>query len=153
MLKVGDPCPDFNLEDQNGNWVSAQSLKGSKFLVWFYPKASTPGCTTEACGFRDLASEFAGVGTAILGASADSERRQANFAEKNELSYPLLSDPEHVILEPWGVWGEKKNYGRTYMGIKRSTFLLDGDGVVRHVWRNVRVKGHVDAVLKAARDL
>ena len=117
-------------------------------MVFFYPKASTPGCTTEACAFRDLSDEFGSMGVRVFGASADSVKRQANFRDKYELGMPLLCDPEHVILEPWGIWAEKKNYGKTYMGIVRSTFVFDAEGVLVNKWTNVRVKGHADAVLE-----
>lgn len=153
MLDVGDTPPDFQLPDQTGRPVSLMSLRGTPLVVFFYPKASTPGCTTEACEFRDLKADFHSIRARIIGVSADTVKRQANFADKHSLDYPLLADTDHLVLEPWGVWAEKKNYGRTYMGIKRTTFLLDASGVIVQVWRNVRVKGHVDSVLQAVRGL
>jgi len=152
MLTVGDVPSDFTLPDQEGQDVSWASLRGQPVVVFFYPKASTPGCTKEACAFRDLKGEFAALGVQVIGMSADSVRRQKNFATKQTLDYPLLSDEEHVVLAPWGVWGEKKMYGKTYEGIIRSTFLFDADGKVVQAWPKVRVKGHVDEVLAAARE-
>lgn len=152
MLDVGDIPEDFTLSDQHGEDVAWSSFRGAPVVVFFYPKASTPGCTTEACGFRDLKGDFAAVGVAVVGMSADTVRRQKNFADKQGLDYPLLSDTEHVVVAPWGVWGEKKNYGKTYEGIHRSTFLFDADGKVVRAWPKVRVKGHVDEVLAAARE-
>jgi peroxiredoxin Q/BCP len=153
MLSVGDTPADFSLVDDRGQTVHWSDFRGRPVVVFFYPKASTPGCTTEACAFRDLTADFSGHGVAVLGASADTEKRQANFRTKYELTMPLLSDPDHVILEPWGVWGEKKNYGKTYMGIHRSTFLFAADGQVAYVWPKVRVKGHAEAVLQKVKEL
>lgn len=153
MLEQGDKPADFTLPDADGRPVRWSDFRGRPVVVFFYPKASTPGCTQEACAFRDLRQEFEALGVAVIGVSADSPRRQANFRNAHGLGFPLLSDEERTILEPWGVWAEKRNYGRTYMGIVRSTFLFDADGVVQRVWRNVRVAGHADAVLAAAREL
>lgn len=153
MLEPGDEPADFTLPDADGQPVRWSDFRGRPVVVFFYPKASTPGCTKEACAFRDLRQEFEALGVAVLGVSADSPRRQANFRDKHELGIPLLSDEERTILEPWGVWAEKRNYGRTYMGIVRSTFLFDAEGVVRRAWSNVRVAGHADEVLAAAREL
>lgn len=153
MLSTGDTVADFTLQDADGNDVSWSSLRGSPVVVFFYPKASTPGCTTEACAFRDLAPAFAERGVKVLGMSADSVKRQSNFREKYELTTPLLSDPERTVIEAWGVWQEKKNYGRTYMGIVRSTFLFNADGEVAFVWPKVKVKGHADAVLEKVTEL
>lgn len=153
MLSIGDAPADFTLTDDHGNDVVWSSLRGQPVVVFAYPKANTPGCTKEACAFRDLSAEFGALGVKVFGISADSVKAQGNFRDKHGLTMPLLSDKEHVVLEPWGIWGEKKNYGRTYMGIIRSTFLFDADGKVAHVWPKVRVKGHVDAVLEKARDL
>ncbi len=153
MLQPGQAPEDFTLLDDAGNEVAWSSFRGRPVAVFFYPKASTPGCTKEACAFTDLRAEFEALGVAVLGMSADTVRRQANFKEKYELSMPLISDPDHVVLKPWGVWGLKKNYGREYEGIIRSTFLFDADGKVAHVWSPVRVKGHAEAVLEKAREL
>lgn len=151
MLAVGDTVDDFNLLDQNGETVQWSALRGTPVVVFFYPRANTPGCTKEACAFRDLQAEFEAAGATVIGVSGDSVKAQSNFTNKHDLNMPLLSDPDHVILEPWGVWGEKKMYGKTSMGIIRSTFWFDADGVVQQVWSPVRVKGHVDAVLEAVR--
>lgn len=153
MLDVGDTPEDFTLQDHNGNDVSWSSFRGKPVVVFFYPKASTPGCTKEACAFTDLTPQFADKGVAILGVSADTVKRQSNFVSKYDLSMPLLADTEHTILQPWGVWQEKKNYGRTYMGIVRSTFLFDENGTVVKAWPKVRVKGHAEAVLEAVNEL
>ena len=153
MLDVGNKATDFVLKDHTGADVAWADLRGRPVVVFAYPKANTPGCTKEACHFRDLQSAFDAVGVSVLGISADSVRAQGNFSAKHTLSMPLLSDPERTVLEAWGIWGEKKNYGRTYMGIIRSTFLFDPEGKVAHVWPKVRVKGHVDAVLEKTREL
>lgn len=148
MLEAGTTVDAFTLHDQYDNEVSWDNFRGAPVVVFFYPKANTPGCTTEACTFRDLTPEFEKRGVKIVGISADTVKRQSNWTEKYDLNMPLLADVDHVVLEAWGVWGEKKNYGKTYMGIHRSTFLFDGEGVLRHVWPKVRVKGHVEAVLE-----
>lgn len=152
MLEVGQTVEDFTLPDQHGEPVAWSSLRGKPVVVFFYPKASTPGCTTEACGFRDEWGAFGELGVQVIGMSADSVRRQKNFADKQSLPYPLLSDEERVVLEAWGVWGETQMYGRTFEGIHRSTFLFDADGKVVRAWPKVKVKGHVDEVLQAARE-
>ena len=149
MLDVGDTPEDFTLQDHQGNEVAWSDFRGKPVVVFFYPKANTPGCTKEACAFTDLSSEFAKRGVAVLGVSADTVKRQSNFVNKYDLSMPLLADTEHTILEPWGVWQEKKNYGRTYMGIVRATFLFDSDGTVVEAWPKVKVTGHAQAVLDA----
>jgi len=148
MLTPGAVPEPFTLKDQDGNDVSWSDLRGQPVVFFFYPKANTPGCTKEACAFRDLAGEFAQRGVRVFGISADSVKAQSNFQSKYDLTMPLLSDPDHVVLEPWGVWAEKKNYGRTYMGIIRSSFLFDEQGKLVHVWPKVRVKGHAEAVLE-----
>ena len=153
MLSTGDTVADFTLQDADGNDVTWSSLRGSPVVVFFYPKANTPGCTKEACAFRDLAPEFEAKGVKVLGMSADTVKRQSNFREKYELTMPLLADTERTVIEAWGVWQEKKNYGRTYMGIVRSTFLFNADGEVAFVWPKVRVKGHADAVLEKVNEL
>lgn len=153
MLEAGTTVDDFTLHDQYDNEVSWESFRGAPVVVFFYPKANTPGCTTEACTFRDLTPEFDKRGVKIVGISADTVKRQSNWTQKYDLNMPLLADVDHEVLEPWGVWGEKKNYGKTYMGIHRSTFLFDADGVLRHVWPKVRVKGHVEAVLEKVDEL
>lgn len=151
MLEVGDQPEDFTLQDQSGEEVRWSSFRGAPVVVFFYPKASTPGCTKEACGFRDLGGAFGELGVKVVGMSADSVKRQSNFDAKHGLGMPLLSDPDRVVLEPWGVWGEKKMYGRTFEGIHRATFLFDADGRVVRAWPKVKVAGHVDEVLEAAK--
>ncbi|MFT4624290.1 MAG: peroxiredoxin Q/BCP [Myxococcota bacterium] len=153
MLARGATVAEFSLPDQEGTPVAWSSFRGRPVVVFFYPKANTPGCTTEACDFRDLASEFAAVGAAVIGISADSVRKQANWASKHSLGFPLLSDPAREVLEPWGVWGAKKLYGREYQGIHRTTVLFDAEGRVAEVWPKVKVKGHADAVMERVRAL
>jgi peroxiredoxin Q/BCP len=152
-LKAGDAAPPFDLPDGTGGRVSLASLKGKPVVLYFYPKDDTPGCTREACDFRDLKAEFAKAGATILGVSPDAPASHEKFAGKFSLSFPLLSDADHQVAEAYGVWGEKTNYGRTYMGITRATFLIDGQGKVARVWPKVKVDGHADAVLEAVRAL
>ena len=149
----GDVAPAFELPCSDGGTVSVDDNKHKPVVLFFYPKDNTPGCTKEACSFRDLKAEFDKAGAVVYGVSADTLESHAKFIEKQGLNFPLLSDPEHTMLTAYGVWGEKKNYGRTYMGIVRSTFLIDEEGTIRRSWRKVRVKGHVEEVLEAARSL
>lgn len=149
----GDPAPRFELLDQDGKKVSSKSLRGETYVLFFYPKDNTPGCTTEACGFRDSLPEFEEVGARVIGVSPDSVASHLGFARKHELPFTLLSDPGQVLATAYGVWALKKNYGREYMGIVRSTFLVDGAGVIRKAWRGVRVNGHVAEVQAAAASL
>lgn len=149
MLQPGVRPDDFTLPDQDGAPVRWADLRGQPVVVFCYPKASTPGCTTEACDFRDRSAEFAARGVKVLGLSADPVKRQSGFARKYELTMPLLCDEEHTVLEAWGVWQEKQLYGRKFMGIVRSTFLFDASGELREAWTNVKVNGHADAVLAA----
>ena len=151
MLKVGDTVDDFALPDQEGKTVRWSSLRGKPTVVFFYPKADTPGCTKEACAFRDARSVLDDEGVNVVGISADPPNRQAAFAEKYGLPMRLLSDPDHAVLEPWGVWGDKKNYGKTFKGIIRTTVLFDAKGRVAHVWSPVKVDGHVDKVVERIR--
>jgi peroxiredoxin Q/BCP len=135
MLKPGDKAPAIDLLDQHENRVQLSSLKGRKVLVYFYPKADTPGCTTQACGLNDVLGDIGD--TVVLGISPDQPSKQLKFAEKYSLGFQLLSDPEHAVAEAYGVWGEKKNYGRTYMGIIRSAFLIDEQGKLAEVWYKI----------------
>ncbi|MEQ1508414.1 MAG: thioredoxin-dependent thiol peroxidase [Myxococcota bacterium] len=151
MLSVGETVAEFTLPDQAGQAVTWSSLRGTPVVVFFYPKADTPGCTKEACAFRDLSAEFAAAGARVIGISADPPKRQKAFDDKYTLGMPLLSDPDHAVLAPWGVWGEKKMYGKTVHGIVRTTVLFDADGRVAHVWSPVKVDGHVDQVLARVR--
>jgi thioredoxin-dependent peroxiredoxin len=152
-IAVGDHAPSFELLDQEGSSVSSSSLAGQPYVLYFYPRDDTPGCTTEACGFRDALPEFERISVRVLGVSPDSVASHQKFVAKYGLSFPLLSDPEHELATAYGVWTTKKNYGREYMGILRSTFLVDREGVVRKVWRGVRVNGHVSEVQAAAAEL
>ena len=146
-LKPGDKAPDFELPDQSGEAVSLASFRGRKVLVYFYPKADTAGCTAQACGLRDVAGA---VGeTAILGISPDQPAKQAKFDTKYGLGFPLLSDPDHAVAEAYGTWGEKSMYGKKYMGIIRSAFLVDEDGTVVEAWYNVSPKDTASNLLNA----
>lgn len=153
MPEAGDKAPPFDLPASTGGNVSLDGLQGRTVVLYFYPKDSTPGCTTEACDFRDLSAEFDKAGAAVFGVSADTLGSHEKFAAKQNLNFPLLSDPNHEMLEAYGVWQEKKNYGRTYMGIVRSTFVIDKDGRVAHAWPKVKVKGHAQEVLGVVRGL
>lgn len=149
MLKVGDTVPGFTLKDQNNNDVSLSDFRGQKVLVWFYPKASTPGCTAEGCNLRDHHSTFAAKGIQILGISKDSVKRQSNFAAKFEFPYPLLSDESGTVVEAFGAWGLKKFMGKEYEGILRSSFLIDEKGTVEQVYAKVKTKTHGEDVLNS----
>ncbi|MPY70639.1 MAG: thioredoxin-dependent thiol peroxidase [Alphaproteobacteria bacterium] len=148
--ELGDKAPDFILPTDGGGEVSLKKLKGRKVILYFYPKDDTPGCTTEACGFRDLMPDFSKAGAEIVGISRDSVKRHDNFKARYDLPFTLASDEDGTVCEAYGVWVEKVNYGRKYMGIERSTFLIDETGRIAGVWRKVRVKGHVEAVLDVA---
>jgi thioredoxin-dependent peroxiredoxin len=148
-LNVGDPAPDFALQDTNGNAVSLASLAGKSFVLFFYPRDNTPGCTTEACSFRDDYSRFVEAGIAVLGASTDNIRSHQKFTEKFSLPFPLLADVEGSLAKAFGIWGEKKFMGRTSMGVKRSTFVVDGEAKISHVFTKVKPDTHVAEVLKA----
>jgi peroxiredoxin Q/BCP len=145
----GDRAPSFALRDQDGKELRSESLKGTPYVLYFYPKDDTPGCTTEACGFRDNARAFGKHKVRVIGVSPDSEASHARFAKKYGLSFTLLSDPDKNLARAYGVWVEKQNYGRKYMGIQRSTFVVDARGVVKKAYRGVRVPGHVESVLEA----
>jgi len=137
-LAAGDKAPAITLDDQDGTPVKLSSFKGRKVLVYFYPKADTPGCTTQSCALRDISDEVGD--TAIIGISPDAPAKQKKFDEKYSLGFPLLADTEHAVAEAYGVWGEKKNYGRTYMGIIRSAFLIDEKGKIAEAWYKVSPK-------------
>jgi peroxiredoxin Q/BCP len=143
-------APDFTLKDSSGQDVSLASGRGANTIVYFYPAAATPGCTKEACDFRDNLASFTAAGYRVLGVSPDPVEKLAAFAAKEELSFPLLSDQDHAVAEAYGAWGEKKNYGRTYEGLIRSTIVVDPDGKVALAQYNVRATGHV---AKLRRDL
>ena len=150
---VGDRAPDFTAPTDGGGAASLKSLKGKKVVLYFYPKDMTPGCTTEACAFRDALPDFSKINAEIIGVSKDSVSRHDKFKEKHDLPFTLVADEDGTLCKAYGVWQEKKNYGRTYMGIVRSTFLIDEAGTIAAVWRNLRVKGHVEKVLEEARKL
>lgn len=150
-LPEGREAPDFELEADDGRAVRLSDLRGRWVVLFFYPKAMTPGCTTEACGFRELHDEIVATGAAVLGVSHDSVDRQRRFKEKHGLNFPLLSDPEHRVTEAFGVYGLKKFMGREHMGIHRMTFLIDPEGRIAKVWRKVKVKDHPVEVLEELR--
>ena len=153
MLKIGEKAPKFCLPNQDEEEICLRDLQGSWIVLYFYPKDNTPGCTTEACEFTAALPDFSGLGAAILGVSPDSPKKHRNFIEKKELGITLLSDEEKEVCETYGVWQLKKNYGREYMGVVRSTFLIDPDGTIAAVWEKVRVKGHVAEVKEKLADL
>jgi peroxiredoxin Q/BCP len=153
MLGEGDLVPDVALTGMDGERVSPADFKGNKLVLYFYPKDDTTGCTREAQDFTALAAEFEKAGTWILGVSKDSPKSHAKFAGKYDLRVKLASDEDGSVCEAFGTWGEKSMYGRKYMGIERATFLIDRDGTVARIWRKVKVSGHADEVLAAAREL
>ncbi|HZG47476.1 MAG TPA: thioredoxin-dependent thiol peroxidase [Allosphingosinicella sp.] len=153
MLNEGDKAPDVVLTGSDGEEVRLGDFKGQKLVVYFYPKDDTSGCTREAQDFTALAEEFEAVGTWVIGVSKDSPKSHAKFRDKYELKVRLLTDADGSVCETFGTWVEKSMYGRKYMGIDRATFLIDRDGVVKGLWRKVKVPGHAEAVLKAAREL
>ena len=152
-LDAGDKAPDFTLEGDGGTEISLSGLKGKNVVVYFYPRDMTPGCTTEAKDFTALKAGFDAANTVVIGISKDSPERHDKFVAKHDLKIRLASDPEGTSLDAFDVWKQKKLYGRTFMGIIRSTFLIDAEGVIREVWPKVRVKDHAQAVLDAAKEL
>jgi peroxiredoxin Q/BCP len=153
MVDVGQKSPDFCLLNQDDVEICLRDLRGKWIVLYFYPKDNTPGCTTEACEFTEAAPDFSSLNAIILGISPDSTKKHRNFIEKNKLGITLLSDESKETLESYGVWQLKKNYGREYMGVVRSTFIIDPEGIVRAKWEKVRVKGHVEAVKEKLREL
>ncbi len=147
LLKIGDQAPQFNLQNQDGENISLDNLKGERFVLWFYPKASTPGWTVEGQGFRDELNKFIDLGIKIFGVSADSVKRQKNFHTKQQFNFPLLSDESHEMLESYGVWGLKKFMGREYMGISRVTYIIDQYGLIEKVYDKVQTKTHAKDIL------
>jgi len=147
MLEVNDLAPDFTLVSDTGEQVTLSAYRGQKVVLYFYPKDDTPGCTTEACSFRDDYSQFLMKGAVVIGVSPDQEASHERFKAKLGLPYYLLSDPDHKVADMYGAWGEKKNYGRSYEGILRTTFVIDEEGRIRHVFRNVKPEGHAQEVL------
>ena len=149
MLQAGDKAPDFNAKDQDGNDVKLSDLKGTRVVLYFYPKDDTPGCTKEACSFRDADDIYRSKGIRVLGVSIDSEKSHQKFISKFQLPFDLLADTDKQIVEAYGVWGEKSMYGKKYMGTFRKTFLIDGDGKIVKVFDKVNVAEHADEVLEA----
>ena len=147
-LQVGDQVPEFSVVDDRGNTQSLSAYKGQKLVVFFYPKANTPGCTAEACDLRDHYKELQDAGYALLGVSADSQKKQRNFSEKYSFPFPLLADEDMQVIEAFGVWGPKKFMGREYDGIHRMTFLIDENGVVERVIEKVKTKAHAAQILE-----
>lgn len=147
-LAVGDPAPDFTLTDDTGKQVSLSDFRGRSVVVYFYPAAMTPGCTKEACDFRDNLAPLNDAGFEVLGISPDKPEKLARFREKEGLTFPLLSDPDRTVLSSWGAFGEKQNYGRTIMGVIRSTFVVNPDGTIGQALYNVKATGHVARLLK-----
>ncbi|MBF0170042.1 MAG: thioredoxin-dependent thiol peroxidase [Nitrospinae bacterium] len=152
MVEEGKKAPAFSLPDQNANRVKLADYAGKWLVLFVYPKANTPGCTQEACGFRDLAADFAKAGASIVGLSKDTPAAQKKWEEKYALPYPLLSDPDAAVMTKYGAWGEKIMYGKKVTGAIRSTFLIAPDGTVAKAWRKVKITGHVDEVLAALKE-
>ncbi len=149
MVEPGSPAPPFALPSGDGDTVALHDLHGRQVVLYFYPKDDTPGCTTQACDLRDSWRAIQEAGAVVLGVSPDGPASHARFAQKFQLPFPLLADEDHAVAEAYGAWGEKSMYGRTYMGIIRSTVIIDGDGIVSHVFPRVRPKGHAAMVLAA----
>ncbi|MBK1785891.1 thioredoxin-dependent thiol peroxidase [Prauserella cavernicola] len=147
-LATGDQAPDFTLPDSEGNKVSLSDFRGRSVVVYFYPAASTPGCTKQACDFRDNLAELNDAGYQVLGVSPDKQEKLATFVGNEELTFPLLSDPEKTVLTEWGAFGEKKNYGRVVQGVIRSTFVIDPEGTIVKALYNVRATGHVAKLMR-----
>jgi peroxiredoxin Q/BCP len=149
MVEEGKPAPDFELTTDSGERVKLSDFRGKPVVLYFYPKDDTPGCTTQACSIRDSYGEFKKAGAVVLGVSPDDEKSHVKFKEKYELPFTLLADPEHKVAEQYGTWVEKKNYGKEYWGVERSTFLIDSKGDVAKVMRRVKPDTHTDEVLAA----
>jgi peroxiredoxin Q/BCP len=151
MAEAGDIAPDFEVPDQDGNMVRLSGYLGKTVILYFYPRASTPGCTIEACSFRDASPDFDAVNAVILGVSPDTPKAQLKFAGRFKLPFRLLADADHAIAEKYGVWTEKSLYGRKYMGVDRTTFVIGPDGTIARVFRKVKIAGHSKEVLQAVR--
>jgi peroxiredoxin Q/BCP len=149
-LSAGSPAPDFTLPTDGGGEITLSALKGEQIILYFYPKDDTTGCTAQACAFRDATPDFSGAKAKVIGVSKDSVASHDKFKKKHGLSFALASDENGHVCEDYGVWAEKSMYGRKYMGIERTTFLIGADGVIKRVWNKVKVPGHVAEVLKAA---
>ena len=151
MLSEGDPAPDFELESDDGETVRLSDLRGTQVVLYFYPKDDTPGCTTQACGVRDAWGEFERAGAVVLGVSPDSVSSHVKFKERYGLPFRLLADSDHAVADEYGVWGEKKFMGRTFMGVSRSTFVIAEDGTLKRVMHDVKPDTHADQVLETLR--
>jgi peroxiredoxin Q/BCP len=151
MVETGKPAPDFSLSDQHGKNVTLSKLKGSPVVLYFYPKDDTPGCTREACAFRDAYAEYEKAGARILGVSPDGADTHAKFVKKYELPFTLLADTEKTVCESYGVWKEKNMYGKKTIGVERTTFVIDSKGIVRRIFPKVKVDGHSEGVLEAVK--
>ncbi len=146
-LEAGTPAPDFTVHTSDGQAVSLSALKGQKVVLYFYPKDDTPGCTKQACNLRDNLSDLAAQGITVIGVSPDDDVSHGAFAAKYNLTFPLVADPERTIIEAYGVWGEKQNYGKTYMGLQRTTFLIDEGGTIQHVFKRPKTADHTNEIL------
>lgn len=153
MLEAGQDAPDFTLPDQDGNEVTLSELRGQTVVLYFYPRADTPGCTTQACGVRDRGDEYGKAGARVIGVSPDSVESVRKFADKYDLDFTLLADADHQVAERYGTWGEKSMYGKKYWGVRRATFVIDPDGRIAKVFPKVSPKAHDDLVLEALADL
>jgi peroxiredoxin Q/BCP len=152
QLQIGDKAPDFKALDQDGKTIELTDFSGSKVILYFYPKADTPGCTAESCNLRDNYDDLMGKGFKIIGVSADPLQKQKKFADKYNLPFPLIADTEKVVLKAYGAWGEKKMYGKAYEGIIRKTFVIDEKGMIERVIDNVKTKDHAAQILEAMND-
>jgi peroxiredoxin Q/BCP len=152
-IEAGSKAPDFNLKTDTGQKLRLKDLRGSPVVLYFYPRDDTPGCTKEACAFRDRKTELAKLGAKVLGVSTDDEASHAKFRDKFDLNFPLLVDDEHTVAEAYGAWREKNMYGKVSMGVQRSTFLIDKEGIVQKVWKKVSVDGHDEDVIEALKVL
>jgi thioredoxin-dependent peroxiredoxin len=153
MLHVGDQAPDFTLPDQDGEDLTLSDLRGQTVVLYFYPRADTPGCTTQACGIRDHGSDYAATGARVIGISPDEVDAVAKFAQKYDLDFTLLADADHSVAEAYGTWGEKSMYGKTYWGVQRATLIIDPEGTIARVFPKVSPKTHDEVVLGALADL
>jgi peroxiredoxin Q/BCP len=152
MIEKGSEAPNFTLDSDAGEAVTLSALRGKRVVLYFYPKDDTPGCTVQACDFRDALPRFDGVEAVVLGVSPDSVASHAKFRAKFDLNFPLLADEDHAVAQAYGVWTEKKMYGRTYMGIERSTFLIDEEGRIVEAWRKVKPQGHTEMLAQLLAD-
>ena len=153
MIETGQPAPDFEIPDQDGTPVRLSDLRGKRVVLYFYPKADTPGCTTQACGIRDRRADYEAAGVRVVGISPDPVDAVAKFAAKHGLGFTLLADADHAVADAYGTWMEKQNYGKTYWGVQRATFIIDAEGKVVRVFPKVSPKTHDDVVLDALKEL